>query len=66
MGRSNEEEPMDTEKTAIGAGESSPAHGGSADNPEPVCADCGSDLDNNGHCKAGCANTRIDWQEEAR
>jgi len=25
-------------------------------NPEPVCADCGSDLDGHGHCKSDCAN----------
>jgi len=25
-------------------------------NPEPVCADCGSDLDGRGHCKRDCPN----------
>ena len=24
------------------------------ENPDPVCADCGSDLDGEGRCKRGC------------
>jgi hypothetical protein len=26
------------------------------ENPDPVCADCGSDLDGEGNCKLDCAN----------
>lgn len=33
-------------------------------NPEPVCADCGSDLDQNGDCKADCALARPDAGRE--
>jgi hypothetical protein len=29
-------------------------------NPDPVCADCGSDLDAMGHCRRGCAG-RPPW-----
>ena len=25
-------------------------------NPDPICADCGSDLDGEGNCKLDCAN----------
>jgi hypothetical protein len=40
--------------------------GDSEGNPEPVCADCGSDLDQNGHCKDECDNARLDGQEVER
>jgi hypothetical protein len=38
----------------------------SAGNPDPVCADCGADLDQRGRCKAGCANAGTDRQEGLR
>ena len=27
-------------------------------NPDPVCADCGADLDGEGRCKQGCGTTK--------
>jgi hypothetical protein len=32
---------------------------------EPVCADCGSDLNQVGHCKAGCADAERQGRRES-